>query len=426
MKTVVIVAPCFAPSSYPPAIRTRFFASHLPEFGWRPVVLTVRPEFLEEPQDPEFLALLPPGLEIVRTPAISQRLTRQIGFGDLGLRSFPFHYHELSNLCQKGVDAILIPGPPWYSFCLGPWVGRRFGIPYVLDYIDPWVDSVGARASPFTKAWAARQVALLLERPAAIGASKIIAVSEGTHETVRGRYPEIPAGRCMAIPYGFEPADFETIRHQGEISSHLFAFKEKINICCVGAMLPRAYGTLRAFFRAIRKAQQTHSRAEQIRVHFFGTTYAVGSAARPLVLPVADDEGVMEWVTEHPERISYLEALKVLLSSNLILALGSSEPHYTASKIFPNLLARRPLLAVFHEASSVCDIMRRAGSGRLITYNDRQPAEAHVDEIAGALGEFLDGNDFNAHGKGVEAVAHDFSAREMTRLLARVLDEATE
>ena len=61
-------------------------------------------------------------------------------------------------------------------------------------------------------------------------------------------------------------------------------------------------------------------------------------------------------VTETPDRLDYLDALAVLTHASGILLLGSSEPHYTASKLYPALLARRPVLAVFHEKSSVvCD-----------------------------------------------------------------------
>lgn len=38
MPTALIIAPDFGPSSLPPATRVRFFAKHLPEFGWEPVV----------------------------------------------------------------------------------------------------------------------------------------------------------------------------------------------------------------------------------------------------------------------------------------------------------------------------------------------------------------------------------------------------
>ena len=45
-RTVLIIAPDFTPSSYPPALRARFFAQHLPEFGWKPIVLAADPEQL--------------------------------------------------------------------------------------------------------------------------------------------------------------------------------------------------------------------------------------------------------------------------------------------------------------------------------------------------------------------------------------------
>jgi hypothetical protein len=51
LKTVLIVAPQFIPSSYPPAQRVKLFANHLESFGWRPVILTVEPAYLEEKHD---------------------------------------------------------------------------------------------------------------------------------------------------------------------------------------------------------------------------------------------------------------------------------------------------------------------------------------------------------------------------------------
>jgi len=424
MKSIVIVAPSFAPSSYPPAIRTRFFASHLSEFGWRPIVLTVRPEFLEEPQDPEFNTLLPKDLEVIRTAAIPQRLTREFGFGDLGLRSFPFHYCELSRLCHKGVDAILIPGPPWYPFCLGPMIGQRFRVPYILDYIDPWVESMAHEEKPSLKGRASRCAALVLENVAVRNAAAIIAVSNGVNDLARHRYPEISSKRFFAIPYGVEPGDFEVLRNQSKPCRQLASYKENLNVCYAGAMLPKAYDTLRTLFRAVRKLRDTDPRAERFRFHFYGTTYATGESARLLVLPTAREEGVEDMVIEHPERIPYLDALRLLLSADLLLALGSSDSYYAASKIFPILLARRPVLAILHDASSVHDIMRRAGSGRLIVYNDKLKVETCKDAIVGALREFLDGNRFEINDVGVEGIIRDFSAREMTRLLAHVLDEA--
>ena len=76
-------------------------------------MFTVRPEFLGEPHDAEFLAMVPPELEVIRTSAIPQSLTRAFRFGDLGLRSFfPILGALLDYSRRRGVDAVLIPGPP--------------------------------------------------------------------------------------------------------------------------------------------------------------------------------------------------------------------------------------------------------------------------------------------------------------------------
>ena len=72
-------------------------------------------------------------------------------------------------------------------------------------------------------------------------------------------------------------------------------------------------------------------------------------------------------MSEHPARLPYLEALQVLLDSTSVLVLGSDAPHYTASKVFPGILARRPLLAIFHRASSVVDILHRTRAGQVIS-----------------------------------------------------------
>src|SRR5437879_10502531 len=40
---------------------------HLPEFGWNPIVLTVRPEFYQEKPDWDLMPLLAPGLEVIRS-----------------------------------------------------------------------------------------------------------------------------------------------------------------------------------------------------------------------------------------------------------------------------------------------------------------------------------------------------------------------
>ena len=71
---------------------------------------------------------------------------------------------------------------------------------------------------------------------------------------------------------------------------------------------------------------------------------------------------------ELPRRIPYFEALQCLVDADALLVPGSDDPGYTASKLYPYILAVKPLLAVFHEASTVLDVLRRTGAGTVVSF----------------------------------------------------------
>jgi hypothetical protein len=48
---------------------------------------------------------------------------------------------------------------------------------------------------------------------------------------------------------------------------------------------------------------------------------------------------------------------------------GSDDPDYTASKLYPYILSRRPVLAVFHQRSSVVDILQKTRAGKAVTFD---------------------------------------------------------
>ena len=426
MRSVLIVAPSFAPASNPPTQRVRFFARHLPEFGWTPTVLSVDPRFYEEPADPDIERLMPAGLETLRTPALSASWTRRLGIGDLGIRAyFPMRRALGALLERRRFDLLLIPGPPWHTMRLGPWARERFGVPYVLDWIDPWVYALAREGAWWTKAYWFKRMAVALEPKAVLGASHMVAVSDGTNEGVRRRYPELPADMFSGIPYGFEASDFDALRERPRANPFWDRSDGNVHLVYVGAMLPHGFETLRALFRAVALLRE-RDRAlyDRIRIHFFGTTYDP-RAPRKLVEPVAQELGIGERVSEHPARVPYLDALNLLCQADVVLGLGSTERHYTASKIFPNILSRRPVLAVYHEASTVCDIMRESRAGKLVTYGDAERAESRVPEIADALQQLQRPGAYDPRQVRWDSF-EGYSARNMTLRLARQLDGVIE
>jgi hypothetical protein len=377
---------------------------------------------MEEPPDPEFARMIPDSLEVIRVKALLPQRTRKFGLGDLGIRCFPYMLQELSSLCRKRrIDALFIPGPPWHTFCLGPIIRRRFGIPYVMDYIDPWVTP--GPFHPWKKAFWFRLSAYLLEPLALREVDGITAVSAGTVDTLKKRMPHLKFKNSHEIPYGFEPADFD---RTPERKPHPYwnTGNGKLHFCYIGVVWPQALGTVKALLDALALLKMRRNDLfERLEVHFFGTTYNPQAVPRQVV-PLALERGLRN-VTEDPCRIPYLDAISVLKSAGAILALGSSDPHYTASKIFPNLLAQRPLLAIFHEQSSVVEILRVVNAGTLVTYSTVEPVETRVEAIYEALIKMVHGDECNRD-RGFMDRFEAYSARSMTRRLAGALDDAVE
>ncbi len=132
-------------------------------------------------------------------------------------------------------------------------------------------------------------------------------------------------------------------------------------------------------------------------------------------------------MTEHPARLDYFDALQTLADATAVLLMGSSEPHYTPSKVFPAMLSGRPLLAIYHTDSTVCDLLRRFGAPpavRLITFDGGHTAMAHIEEIATELCE-LTRNAASAESRQNRHVLDASSASALAGRLAGVLDRVS-
>lgn len=431
-RRVLMIAPHFPPDTGAATHRVRLLAPYLPEFGWEPTVLTVERSANEGRQDPELEAMVPPSLEVVRAPAWRASWTRALGIGDLGLRAFAGLHREASRLLRaRKYDAVFITIFPTYPALLGPLLKWRFNIPFVLDYIDPWVSAWGQEVgggkngAVDLKSRLTRVAALRLEPVAVRAADAVTAVSSGTYELIRERIPELNRIPCAAIPYGGDAADFAHLRKSHRANAWFDTRDGNFHICYVGTLLPLGFETLRAVFAGLAFLRQSAPKVyEHVRFHFFGTSNQTAGNPEARVLPVAREFGVEDRVNEHPLRVDYLDALTVQVEASAILLMGSSEPHYTASKLYPALLSGRPILAVYHSESSVAQIMRKVTAppaAHLVTYSALDPAGNHAAEIATALESLVD-RPFPEAVEWPAAELDQFSARSLAGELAHVLD----
>ena len=144
MRRLLMISPHFPPDSSAGTHRVRLLAPHLSGYGWEPTVLTVAEQDYEGRLDPDLASLVPASLRVVRARALSAHLTRAVGLGDLGLRALPGLRRAAWDLLERDrFDAVFITIYPTYPAVLGPMIKRRFGMPFVLDYQDPWVGAWG-------------------------------------------------------------------------------------------------------------------------------------------------------------------------------------------------------------------------------------------------------------------------------------------
>jgi glycosyl transferase family 4 len=422
-RNVLIVAPNFPPSGLPPSHRARQFATHLPRYGWQPTVLTVQPEFYQEALEPELCALVPPDVEVIRTAAIRPRRQGGWGIGDLGARVLWHHGRAICRLCrERRIDLVYLPCPPNHQLLLARLVHARLGIPYVFDYIDPWMsDWLETHARPFTKLWVVHQLARHLEPIAIRRAAGITAVSQGTTEGVLRRYPHLPADRGVSIPYGAEPELYDAVRTRRPPDAHAPGVRRLLYL---GAMWEAAHDTLRAFLAALRAVKDTAPDLYRTcRVDFVGTSYAPDASSCYQVRPFAEEAGVADVVTETPTRLPFLDALAALATTDTLLMLGSSETHYTPSRLLPYVFARRPILAVMNAASDATNLLRQHGGVRLVAYDADRPPHDRVAEIKAALLAWLAqprSPDLPEPGEQWEA----YTARSLTGRVAALFDQA--
>lgn len=433
MLRVLMVSPHFPPDTSAGAHRVRLLAPHLPRYGWEPTVVTVDPSDYEGRLDPGLGALVPRDLRVVRCRAWPARLTRLLGVGDLGLRALSGLFATVSELLDREpFDALFITIYPTYPALLGPVLKRRSGVPFVLDYQDPWVGAWGETVgggpggAPDLKSRLSRLLARALEPRVIAAADAITAVSSGTYEELRKRYPRVRSIPCAVIPLGGEPADFEHLWRHPRPNPHFDPTDGQFHLCSVGTLLPLGLETLRAVLKAASLLRERRpALGRLLRFHFFGTSNQRASDAPARVLPVAKELGMEDCVREIPPRIDYLDGLTVQTQASAILMMGSSERHYTASKLYPGLLAERPILAVYHEESSVAEILRRATrppGTRLVTYGDRRRAGSRVEAICAEFEALMEDPSYNAASVDLGALK-EYSTESLAGNLAAVLEQ---
>jgi hypothetical protein len=358
MRKVLIVSPRFPPSNAADLHRVRVSLAHYRRFGWEPTVLCIDAATSDAPEDAMLERSLPRDVRVVRVAAWSEATCRRFGFGTLGYRSLlPLYFAGSRLLRDTRFDVVFFSTTVFTSFVLGRWWRARFGCRIVYDLQDPWYSGTALyQPSEAPGGWRKYRIdqflARLLEPFALKAADHIIAVSEFYVADLTGRYRWLDRTKFTVLPFAAGDGDYAFLDIHAIRQTVFAPGRGEVHWVSAGRAGPDMAPILTVFFETVAALQSRDPDfAARLRLDFIGTNYAPPARTYKLVEPLARPLGLQGMVAEHPERIPYFEALSAYRMSDAVLLVGSVHADYTLSKLFAAVLARKPMLALFHRRS---------------------------------------------------------------------------
>lgn len=404
--------------------RVRHMLNHIGKFDWEAEVVAVDPKYNDiYSKDELLIKTIPSSTKIHWVRAFKIKYTRRVGLGSISMRSYIFYKKYVNKLLnEKKFDVIFFSTTAFHVMSLGPYWKRKFGIPFVLDIQDPWrsdyyLDKPKSQRPP--KFWISYYIDKFLEKNTVPQADALISVSNSYLDAFYERYLELTK-LTYVIPFSIDKIDFEVAR-SNKIETYFSFDSTKINIVYIGRGGHDLSFSIGVFFQALLLLKQIEPEIySRIRCFFIGTSYAAKGCGMQTIKPIADKLGLGEKIIEVTDRIPYFNTLNLLKSADLFFLPGSIDEGYTASKIYPYVLAEKPIISIFHEKSSVVKILKDCTKASVVTFCDLKDNSLYEKVLQCLL---LQIQNINVPQKYDEIAFEPYMANSMTKKVVEVFNE---
>ena len=411
-RKLLMISYYFPPCGGGGVQRSAKFVRYLPNYGWRPTVLTTATSSYGNNIDLSHVADINEDIEIMRISELETVPTKTMKVLRLLARRLPkspgrFHPREMTAWCfgavraalkahqDKHFDLIYATGEPYSDFIIAWMLSRVTRVPYVLDMRDPWtiepyVEERGSRFSNRLQSWAERLV--LSSCSACVFANAAIGAYQQSFPQWRGKFHH--------IPNGYDSADFD------DVVARRF---DKFTIVYNGNLLP-PYRTAHTFLSALRAVLSVHPELRsRIQVLFVGS---IGPEDQELQALGLND------VVQHLGYVPHRQSIEYLKGADLLLLIGGKHRWEETGKVYEYLASGRPIFAVVRSDGAAAELLLKHSSAKVIDRNS-------PDEVSAALEEVLIGRDHlqsPANGAPSGSVAQ-WERRSLTGRLAQIMDD---
>ena len=295
------------------------------------------------------------------------------------------------------VDAVISTGPPHSCHLIAYHIKKKFTLPWIVDYRDPWTQIDYFDDLALTK-WA-RKKHENLEKKILNSCDIIVTVGK----TMASDLLQLTANRIETITNGFDDSD----RVGQDIEpDHFFS------ITYIGTMndARNPEGLWKAL--SVLKSKG-HPLISDIKIQLVGKPETV----------VREDvkkynlENVVEFIgyVSHKQAIKYQNSSQVLL---LIINRTSNNKSILTGKIFEYLASQRPILCIGPADGDAAEILTKTGAGVVIDYDD-------TDGIINFLEQNYEKSISGIDTSNVSDI-EIYSRRTLTAKYAGLLDELTQ
>lgn len=386
MKKVLIITYYWPPAGGIGVQRCLKLAKYLRGFGWEPVVYTAKNAQYSY-FDVSGLKDVPPGIEILKRKIFEPFTFYKLLSGRKKTDPVPNPIHVRSKrsgwldqlavwirgnffipdarslwikpsirylskyLKNIPVDAIFSDGPPHTNTVIAGRLSKKFGIPWLADFQDPWTQVDYYPLLKLTRKADRKHKKLEQEVFKTAGAITIAS------PTWKKDLESIQAKNVHVVYWGYDEDDFvdqpvEKDPHFIISHSGLLGYDRNPKV----------------FFQVIHDLiNEVPSRKEMIRLIFPGSVdFSVRDEIEKL--------GLLE-ITSFPGTLPRPEALKITCRSNLLLLplnQAANAKGRIPGKFFENLRSQIPVLCLGPAGSDVATILEKTGHGECFSYDDYQ------------------------------------------------------
>jgi len=395
MRKVLIVAYYFPPHATVGSLRPLGFCRYLHKFGWLPHVVStdMKSVYPPCPSEDSLCQSLPENVIVDRIPYFDpnqsllkyrERIRRLLGVvtprpgdqeekkhsgGSLPVSpcvppqsswmkikkfildwafDFPDQQHYWFHSVKRKIaripskdypDLVFATGGPWTGLLVGRALARRFRVPFVADFRDPWMSVPSNRRSSQLLTRRLEK----LEAAVCASAAAVVLNTEEMRQNFIDRYPDV-AHKFVAITNGF---NFGSETYQDAAQSESYTgLGGTYELCHFG----NVYGGRNAtsLFQAVMELhRESRLHPHQFRLRFIGSLEIEDIASQELI-KYLEQEGFLRCEPPLPHRL----CLQEMAAAHTLLILQPHSAVRIPAKTYEYIASGRPIILIGEEGAA--------------------------------------------------------------------------